>query len=112
MRGAVKNKIARHNLCYDDTSQQPDYENKCGTIISYQQVPWLKAFHSSLPNWCGHKAEKLKTEGNLYYDGTKCGIGYHGDSERKKLLRPDLEHQFHFIFVGTIRTQSSRKALK
>ena len=25
-------------------------------------------------------------EGNYYYDSTRCGIGYHGDSERKLVI--------------------------
>jgi hypothetical protein len=29
---------------------------------------------------------KLAGEGNLYYDGKKCGIGFHGDSERKIVI--------------------------
>ena len=32
----------------------------------------------------GKKAKNLKAEGNKYYDLTRTGIHYHGDSERKK----------------------------
>jgi hypothetical protein len=34
----------------------------------------------------GEKALDLKAEGNYYYDITKCGIGYHGDSERRRVV--------------------------
>lgn len=34
----------------------------------------------------GEKAQNLKGEGNYYYDVTKCGIGFHGDSERRKVI--------------------------
>lgn len=27
----------------------------------------------------------LEAEGNKYYDVNKCGIGFHGDTERKKV---------------------------
>lgn len=30
--------------------------------------------------------DDLKGEGNLYYDYRKCGIGYHGDTERSKVI--------------------------
>lgn len=31
-------------------------------------------------------AEDLTAEGNFYYDINKCGIGFHGDGERKKVI--------------------------
>ena len=31
-------------------------------------------------------AEELNGEANYYYDMSKCGIGYHGDAERKKVI--------------------------
>ena len=33
----------------------------------------------------GEKGKKLECEGNLYFDKSKCGIGYHGDAERIKV---------------------------
>ena len=36
------------------------------------------------------KAMNLEIEGNLYYDTSKCGIGFHGDSERKKVIACSL----------------------
>ena len=30
--------------------------------------------------------ESFVAEGNYYYDVTKCGIGFHGDGERKKVV--------------------------
>lgn len=34
----------------------------------------------------GEKAKNLKGECNYYYDISKTGIGYHGDSERRKVI--------------------------
>src|SRR5579872_6046498 len=42
MRGRVVNKLARWNVCYGDVSQEPDYENKKGTIVNFNNVPMLK----------------------------------------------------------------------
>ena len=39
-----------------------------------------------MPLWFGPKATHLKGEANYYYDIAKCGIGYHGDSERRKVV--------------------------
>jgi uncharacterized protein YjdB len=34
----------------------------------------------------GTKAEHLICEGNRYFDLRKCGIGWHGDAERRKVI--------------------------
>lgn len=83
MRGRVVNKRARHNLCYADEAQAPDYEAKRGRIVAFDSVPLLSALRSELPAFLGPKAAGLVAELNLYYDVTRCGIGYHGDTERR-----------------------------
>ena len=89
-RNRVLNNIARYNVCYGDKAQQPDYENKKGTIISYENVPILNNWRKSLGILFGEKAKNLEVEGNLYYNTKKCGIGFHGDSERKKVIACSL----------------------
>ena len=86
MKGRVVNKHARWNLCFDDVGQEPDYEAKKGRIVSYDEIPITKTLLSEIPKYFGAKAENLKGEGNYYYDKTKCGIGFHGDSERRKVI--------------------------
>ena len=83
MRGRVVNKKARHNLCYADEGQDPDYEEKKGRIIPFSDVPHLNKIREELPNFIGHKVDKLFAEGNYYYDMKNTYIGFHGDSERK-----------------------------
>ena len=39
MYGKVVNKNARWNLCFDEKSREPDYENGKGRIISFDDVP-------------------------------------------------------------------------
>lgn len=86
MRGQVKNKLARHNLCFAEKSQKPDYSCGKGTIVSYKDVPLLHKLLLTLPKIFGKKADNLVAEANHYYDITKNGIGFHGDSERKKVI--------------------------
>ena len=38
------------------------------------------------PEYFGPKAKKLQAEGNKYFNKSKTGIGYHGDSERRKVV--------------------------
>lgn len=86
MYGRVVNKNARWNLCFDEKSNDPDYENGKGRIISFENVPITNAIMSSFPTYFGEKACDLKGEGNYYFDLQKCGIGFHGDSERRKVI--------------------------
>lgn len=86
MRGQVKNKRARHNLCFGDLCQEPEYSKGKGTIISYKDLPELNSLKNKLPEMFGEKADNLVAEGNHYYDISKNGIGFHGDSERKKVI--------------------------
>ena len=85
MYGRVVNKHARHNLCFGSFNQEPDYELGKGRIYSFENLPYLNELKSKLKN-IHHKNNSIVAEGNYYYDISKCGIGYHGDSERKIVI--------------------------
>lgn len=61
MRGQVKNKLARWNLCYSDKSQEPDYINKKGTIIDFKSVPYLNKLREGLST-LNNKSNNLNAE--------------------------------------------------
>ena len=86
MYGRVVNKHARHNLCFGEVHQEPIYEVGKGRIYAFDEVPNLKKIRAKLGEIIGEKAINLQAEGNYYYDIKKCGIGYHGDAERKKVI--------------------------
>lgn len=86
MYGKVVNKSARWNLCFDERGSEPNYEAAKGRIISYEEVPVTKTLKDQFEHYFGEKAKNLKGEGNYYYDIDKCGIGFHGDAERRKVL--------------------------
>ena len=48
-------------------------------------MPLLKQLRLALGKYL-KEAETLAGEGNYYYDVEKCGIGFHGDAERKKVV--------------------------
>lgn len=83
MYGRVVDKHARHNLCFAENAQEADFEHGQGTVVSFDSIPILKNIREKLPEALGTKANKLVAEGNLYYDASKCGIGFHGDAERR-----------------------------
>ena len=85
MRGRVVNKIARHNLCFGPYAQTANFEAGQGTVIAFDQVPLLNSVLTKLPEILGDKGRNLTVEGNYYYDPS-CGIGYHGDSERMRVI--------------------------
>ena len=86
MYGRVVNKHARHNLCFGEAHQAPNYEEGMGTVYAFDEVPNLKQIRYKLGEIIGEKGTNLQAEGNYYYDVTKCGIGFHGDTERKKVI--------------------------
>lgn len=86
MRGRVVNKRARWNSCYDDEGSPPDIASGKGTIIAFRDAPILNKFREIIPRYFGEMARNLKAEMNYYYDVDKCGVGYHGDSERKIVI--------------------------
>ena len=74
--GKVKNKKARHNLCFSDVSQEPDYDSGKGRIVSFNEIKLTNAIKERLPEFFGEKAKGLVAEGNLYYNINYNGIGY------------------------------------
>ena len=73
--GRVMNKHARHNVCYADFAQEPDYESGRGRVVAYDSVPLLNRLRVNLSGVLKEKGEDLKCEGNRYYDVKQCGIG-------------------------------------
>jgi len=95
MRKRVVNKKARYNLCFSDISQEPNYEKGKGRIYSFDELPFLKRLREEMFSFLENKkAENLKAEGNYYYDVNKCYIGWHGDTERSKVIGVRLGSSF------------------
>ena len=86
MYGRVVNKRARFNVCFSKEDQEPDYSNRKGRIVSFSKCPLLQKVRTYLGEILPEKAKDLMAEGNYYYDMSKCGIGYHGDAERRKVI--------------------------
>lgn len=102
MYGRVVNKNARHNLCFGHISQEPNYEQKMGRIVSFDSVPILNHLRLKFEHILGDKGKNLVAEGNYYYDITKTGISFHGDTERRKVigvrLGATLPLHFHWFY--------------
>ena len=99
MRGRVVNKHARWNVCFGAANQEPDYEAGRGRVVAFADVPLLQGIREEvLPALLGNKAMLLQGELNHYYDNRRCGIGFHGDSERKMVacLRLGAATPLHF----------------
>jgi len=85
MYGRVVEKKARHNLVFADFDQEPEYEEGKGTVVNFNKVPLLDYIRCTLEKILDVK-EQMICEGNFYYDVSKCGIGFHGDAERFKVI--------------------------
>lgn len=86
MKGRVVDKHARHNLVVADFDQAPNYEQGMGTILNYARLPVTQIVRQRLPWIFGEKATNLIAEANYYYDVNKCYIGFHGDTERRRVI--------------------------
>jgi len=84
MKGRVVNKLARWNLCFADEDQEPNYEDGKGRIVAWKHIPRMTRIRNVIAEWT--EDVLLNAEANYYYDISKCGIGYHGDAERKKVV--------------------------
>lgn len=98
MYGRVVNKLSRHNICFSDYKQNPDYENKKGRIVAFNDLKILNIIKNKLPEFFGDKAYNLQCEGNKYYDINKCYIGWHGDGERKIVIGFRFGEKFPLYF--------------
>lgn len=98
MYGRVVDKHARWNLCFSEQSHEPDYENRKGRVVGLSQTPITQSLLQTFETWFGPKSQNLKGEGNYYYDIRECGIGFHGDSERRKVIavRLGASNPIHF----------------
>lgn len=85
MYGRVVNKKARHNLCFSENDQEPDYQNGRGRIYSFSGLPLLNRVRVKLGELNPLLIDMI-AEGNYYYDPEHCGIGYHGDTERRIVI--------------------------
>ena len=82
----VLNKHARANVCFGDERQTQIMKNKKGTIVPFSSVNLTNKIRKNLEYYLGETAKNLQCEGNYYFDKRKCGISYHGDTEKKKFI--------------------------
>ena len=110
-RGKVVNKRARYNLCFSDFDQEPDYENKKGTVINFNRLPLLNKVRDYISNnFPTDKVKNLQCEGNYYYDIDKTYIGFHGDSEREIVIgcRLGCDFPLHYQWYNKFQKVGDR----
>ena len=72
--------------------------NAKGTVVKWETFGELNKFKQFIENNFGKHANKLVAEGNSYVNYKKCGIGYHGDSERMIVIAIRLGKTFPMHF--------------
>ncbi len=111
MYGRVVNKNARYNLCFSNFNQEPDYENKKGRILSFDSLEKLNNMRNKLNNYINNFLN-LQGESNYYYNINKCGIGYHGDTERKIVIGIRLGCDLPLYFQCFYKNQKINDKIK
>lgn len=94
-RGKVLNKNARHNLVFmKGYEQKDDYEKGQGKVYDVDKLDLMKWVKSRVERYINKGIDKVKSkskkvdyiiEGNNYYSLDKTMIGFHGDSERRRV---------------------------
>ena len=114
-RQKVLNKHARKNNCIAEIGQIADYEKGMGTIHSFDSMPIMNLLRNEFKK-IGEKFNFACGEGNLYEDGgkKKNGIGWHGDSERRRvmLMRLGLNPSMSFYYRWKYRHNEIGKIMK
>lgn len=111
-RGRVVNSRARYNICFADFEQEPNYECKQGRVVNFDDLPALSALRSALPIYFGDACASLNAEGNLYYDLSKTGIGFHGDTERKIVIAARFGSPMRLSFAWYHQSKHVGKQIK
>uniref|UniRef100_A0A6C0CIE3 Alpha-ketoglutarate-dependent dioxygenase AlkB-like domain-containing protein n=1 Tax=viral metagenome TaxID=1070528 RepID=A0A6C0CIE3_9ZZZZ len=110
--GRVTNKLARHNICVANFRQVADFEQKKGSVHSFDDLPDLKTAKESFELlfrqlWEPEdKFPELFAEGNRYYDASKCGLGFHGDSERRIVVAARFGASMKIVFKWYYRHET------
>lgn len=110
-RKRVLNKRARWNLCFADHAIEPDYENGQGRVCALKDIPFLQQFSLDIQKHL-NESKQFECEGNYYYNSS-CGIGWHGDSERKKVVavRFGSSLPIHWYWYHRSKRQGDRKSV-
>ncbi len=112
MKGRVVNKHARHNLCFADEFQEPDFEHGKGTIIPFSDLPQLSMIRDKIHDYIGSKGRDLYAELNKYYDMKQCYIGYHIDGERKIVVCARLGADYPIYFQWYLNREPVGRTLQ
>ena len=80
--GKVMKKHCRHNNTMSNFDQKADIANKQGTVVNLADYPCVSKLREAASNIMS-APQPLVGELNHYYDAKKCGIGWHGDAERR-----------------------------
>jgi len=104
-RKKVLNKQARWNLCITHEPQEPDYEKGQGRVLTFADLPHLNRLRRYLPTFLGVKGQDLVAETNYYYDLKKCGIGFHGDTERKIVIGVRLGQSMNLVYQWYLQSK-------
>ena len=86
-RQKVLNKHARRNNVISHFDQEAKYDEGKGTVHNINNMKIMNLLKKEFASW-GEKFDFACAEGNDYPDGgkKKNGIGWHGDTERRRVL--------------------------
>lgn len=86
VRGRVVDRVGSWTASVTEETIRPCVWRGIGTSLSFNDLPCLSTVRQLLPSLLGDKAKDFYANIDYYYDIFSCGIGYHGESEHKKVV--------------------------
>jgi hypothetical protein len=95
---------SRRNLHFADEGRPEDMANGRNTVVAWTSVPANARCHRVLTELLG-TTDVTSAVANHYPDPAKCGIGWHGDAERRQTIMVRLgagsnTRPIHFLWCG------------
>ena len=81
--GKIRNKHKRSNVNVGEHAESADIASGVGTTVAFSSAPEVSKLLRGLTQFGGGLEQIEVAEGNFYHTPVQCGIGLHGDSERK-----------------------------
>lgn len=81
-----KTRLTKKQINQSTKLTEKELQSAKGTVLKWSRIPVIEKFKKFIENNFGEPDQNLVAEGNSYVNLNKCGIGFHGDTERHVVI--------------------------